>query len=135
MPYHPTHPPTHPPTTSFDIIISDLCDPLDGGPAFQLYTKEFYTSVVMSRLSPGGVFVTQSGPAGFLSCKEVGAGFLSCKVMAGCDGMCVVLASVLRLACWRAFCVLLSVFVCAFVHRRCNTCTQNVYKTGSQKAL
>lgn len=56
---------------SFDVIISDLCDPLDGGPAYQLYTEEFYKNIVATRLAPGGIFVTQSGPAGFLSCKEV----------------------------------------------------------------
>ena len=33
----------------------------------QLYTKEFYETVVKAKLNPGGVFVTQSGPAGVLS--------------------------------------------------------------------
>ncbi|GFR43194.1 hypothetical protein Agub_g4186 [Astrephomene gubernaculifera] len=56
---------------SFDVIIADLADPLDGGPCYQLYTQEFYRNVVLRKLAPGGVFVTQSGPAGFLSCREV----------------------------------------------------------------
>nr|BAU61577.1 spermine synthase [Gonium pectorale]BAU61601.1 spermine synthase [Gonium pectorale] len=59
------------PDESFDIIISDLADPLDGGPCYQLYTQEFYRNVVLRKLAPGGIFITQSGPAGFLSCKEV----------------------------------------------------------------
>nr|ADI46921.1 SPS1m [Volvox carteri f. nagariensis] len=56
---------------SFDVIISDLADPLDGGPCYQLYTQEFYSTVVLRKLAPGGIFITQSGPAGFLSCREV----------------------------------------------------------------
>jgi|EP00927_Polykrikos_kofoidii_P081034 thermospermine synthase len=47
----------------FDVIIMDLDDPLEGGPCYQLYTKEFY-SMVMSKLNVGGIFVTQSGQAG-----------------------------------------------------------------------
>lgn len=59
------------PDASFDIIIGDLADPLDGGPCYQLYTQEFYRTVVLRKLAPGGIFVTQSGPAGILSAKEV----------------------------------------------------------------
>lgn len=55
----------------FDIIIGDLADPLDGGPCYQLYTQEFYRNVVLPKLNPGGIFITQSGPAGFNSCTEV----------------------------------------------------------------
>mmetsp|Transcript_50896 Transcript_50896/g.110416 ORF Transcript_50896/g.110416 Transcript_50896/m.110416 type:complete len:322 (+) Transcript_50896:58-1023(+) len=47
----------------FDVIIMDLDDPLEGGPCYQLYTKEFYTTI-QSKLNPGGVMVTQSGQAG-----------------------------------------------------------------------
>jgi thermospermine synthase len=53
------------------VVIGDLADPLDGGPCYQLYTKEFYESVVKAKLAPGGIFVTQSGPAGVLSATEV----------------------------------------------------------------
>jgi thermospermine synthase len=56
---------------NFDVIIGDLPDPLDGGPCYQLYTLDFYRNVVLPKLSPGGIFVTQSGPAGFNSCREV----------------------------------------------------------------
>lgn len=40
-------------------------------PAAQLYTQEFYRTVVEPKLAPDGIFVTQSGPAGVLSCSEV----------------------------------------------------------------
>jgi len=55
----------------YDIIIMDLDDPLEGGPCYQLYTQDFYQNVVLPKLNPGGIFITQSGPAGFLSCTEV----------------------------------------------------------------
>jgi thermospermine synthase len=45
---------------SFDVIIMDLSDPLDGGPCYQLYTTTFYTTI-KAKLAPGGLFVTQSG--------------------------------------------------------------------------
>ena len=56
---------------NFDVIIGDLADPLDGGPCYQLYTLDFYRNVVLPKLNPGGIFITQSGPAGFNSCREV----------------------------------------------------------------
>ncbi len=43
----------------FDVIIADLADPLEAGPAYKLYVKEFYDAV-KKRLNPGGVFVTQA---------------------------------------------------------------------------
>jgi len=54
---------------SFDVMIMDLVDPLEGGTAYQLYTEEYY-QIVKSRLNPGGIMVTQSGPAGLLSYEE-----------------------------------------------------------------
>jgi spermidine synthase len=53
----------------FDIMIMDLVDPMEGGPAYLLYTEEYYR-IVKSRLKPGGILVTQSGPAGLLSLQE-----------------------------------------------------------------
>ena len=53
------------------MIIGDLADPLEGGPCYQLYTQDFYRTVVLEKLNPGGIFITQSGPAGILSCTEV----------------------------------------------------------------
>ncbi|KAK9815705.1 hypothetical protein WJX72_008341 [[Myrmecia] bisecta] len=55
----------------FDVIIGDLADPVYGGPCYQLYTQDFYEAVVRPKLTPDGIFVTQSGPAGVLSCTEV----------------------------------------------------------------
>ena len=37
----------------------------------QLYTQDFYRDIVQPKLSPDGIFVTQSGPAGVLSSTEV----------------------------------------------------------------
>ena len=48
---------------SYDVIIMDLDDTLEGGPCYQLYTTEFY-QMIKAKLNPGGVFVTQSGQAG-----------------------------------------------------------------------
>ncbi len=47
----------------FDVIIIDVPDPLEAGPAYLLFTKEFYT-LVRDRLNDGGVMVSQSGPTG-----------------------------------------------------------------------
>lgn len=54
---------------SFDVMIMDLVDPLEGGTAYRLYTEEYYR-IVQSRLNVGGILVTQSGPAGLLSHHE-----------------------------------------------------------------
>ena len=54
---------------SFDVLIMDLVDPLEGGTAYRLYTEEFYR-IVKSRMGAGGIMVTQSGPAGLLSFDE-----------------------------------------------------------------
>ncbi|MCE4605792.1 MAG: fused MFS/spermidine synthase [Desulfurococcales archaeon] len=43
----------------FDVIIGDLVDPLEAGPAVKLYTREFYAKL-RELLSNEGVFVTQS---------------------------------------------------------------------------
>ena len=49
----------------FDVIIADLPTPIEGGPAYQLYTVEFYRKMV-KRLRPGGIFVTQAGSGNLL---------------------------------------------------------------------
>jgi spermidine synthase len=54
----------------FDIIVIDIPDPLEGGPAYRLYTQEFYR-LIQSRLRAGGLVVAQSGPAGPGNCREV----------------------------------------------------------------
>jgi spermidine synthase len=55
---------------TFDVIVFDLADPIPGGPCYLLYTVGYYQTA-LSKLSPGGVIVTQSGPAGPTSCMEV----------------------------------------------------------------
>ncbi|MDA1096496.1 MAG: spermidine synthase [Chloroflexi bacterium] len=46
----------------FDALILDLVDPMESGPAFRLYTREFY-EMASSRLSAHGSIAIQSGPA------------------------------------------------------------------------
>ena len=53
----------------FDVIILDLADPIEGGPAYRLYTQEFY-QIAKAKLNPGGLLVTQSGPASPLNHTE-----------------------------------------------------------------
>jgi spermidine synthase len=48
---------------SFDIIILDLPEPLEEGPALLLFTREFY-QLVRSKLAAGGLMSLQSGAAG-----------------------------------------------------------------------
>jgi spermidine synthase len=45
----------------WDIVISDLSDPIEEGPSFQLFTKEYFERVKRV-LAPGGFFVIQAGP-------------------------------------------------------------------------
>ena len=54
----------------FDVVIIDVPDPLEGGPAYKLFTQEFYR-LVRSRLGPGGLMVAQPGPAGPINFAEV----------------------------------------------------------------
>lgn len=49
----------------FDVIISDLPSPIEGGPAYLLYTLEFYKKMI-NKLSKGGVFVLQAGSGNLL---------------------------------------------------------------------
>lgn len=44
----------------FDVIIMDINDPMEAGPGIRLYYQEFY-QMVKSKLTPEGIFVTQSG--------------------------------------------------------------------------
>lgn len=50
-------------TTSqqWDVIISDLSDPIEEGPSFPLFTKEYFEKL-QRVLASGGVVVVQSGP-------------------------------------------------------------------------
>ncbi|MBI3012226.1 MAG: polyamine aminopropyltransferase [Elusimicrobia bacterium] len=44
----------------FDVILSDLPSPMEGGPAYPLYTIEFYRAL-KNRLNTNGLFVLQAG--------------------------------------------------------------------------
>jgi len=44
---------------TFDVIILDISDPVKGGPAYRLFTREFY-EVLRQRLSPGGAIALQA---------------------------------------------------------------------------
>ncbi len=46
----------------FDIIIIDLPDPIEEGPAYLLYTQEFY-QLVRDRLTDNGIITVQAGSA------------------------------------------------------------------------
>ncbi|OGS18454.1 MAG: hypothetical protein A2219_08785 [Elusimicrobia bacterium RIFOXYA2_FULL_50_26] len=52
----------------FDVIISDLPSPIEGGPAYTLYTVEFYRKL-KSILKPGGIFALQAGSGNPLQIK------------------------------------------------------------------
>jgi len=52
------------PDASFEVIILDLPEPVEQGPALGLFTREMYESV-RRKLAPGGVVAAQSGSAGF----------------------------------------------------------------------
>jgi len=45
----------------WDIIISDLSDPIEEGPSFKLFTKEYFQKCRRA-LKPEGYFVVQAGP-------------------------------------------------------------------------
>ncbi len=49
--------------TLFDVVISDLSDPIEEGPSFKLFTKEYFQKVHRV-LADGGAFVVQAGPVG-----------------------------------------------------------------------
>ncbi|MBM3943331.1 MAG: polyamine aminopropyltransferase [SAR202 cluster bacterium] len=53
----------------FDVMVMDLVDPLEGGPAYLLYTQEYY-QLAKAKMNPGGILVTQSGPAGLVGHQE-----------------------------------------------------------------
>ena len=47
----------------FDVAVIDVPDPLERGPAYLLFTAEFY-EMARARLAPGGLLVAQAGPTG-----------------------------------------------------------------------
>jgi len=53
----------------FDVVIIDLVEPLEGGPACLLYTQEFY-QVLKERLNPEGIIAVQSGASGWTNLEN-----------------------------------------------------------------
>lgn len=53
----------------FDVVIIDLVEPLEEGPACLLYTREFY-ELVKDKLNIGGIISVQSGAAGWTNFKN-----------------------------------------------------------------
>lgn len=49
------------PNESFDVIIVDVTDPLEGSPSIPLYTQEFYEAA-RAKLTVEGLIVTQASP-------------------------------------------------------------------------
>ena len=48
-------------TETWDVIISDLSDPIASGPSFALFTKEYFAKLKRV-LNPGGYVMVQAGP-------------------------------------------------------------------------
>lgn len=53
----------------FDVVIIDLVEPLEEGPACLLYTQEFY-QLVKERLNFGGIMCVQSGASGWTNLQN-----------------------------------------------------------------
>jgi spermidine synthase len=53
----------------FDVVIIDLVEPLEEGPACLLYTQEFY-QLVKERLNPDGIMSVQSGASGWTNLQN-----------------------------------------------------------------
>lgn len=47
----------------WDVIVSDLTDPLEDGPSYKLFTRDYF-EICKKTLAPGGCFVLQAGVAG-----------------------------------------------------------------------
>lgn len=45
----------------WDVVLSDLSDPVEHGPALELFTREYFERV-RAIMSPGGTFAVQAGP-------------------------------------------------------------------------
>ncbi len=63
---------------SFDAIVIDLTEPIEEGPAYLLYTKEFYR-MVSERLTPNGVMSVQAGCASMVELLNFSAVYQTLK--------------------------------------------------------
>lgn len=52
----------------FDVIVLDLPEPIEHGPADTMHTKEFY-GLVATRLAPQGILVLQAGSSSWGNCE------------------------------------------------------------------
>jgi spermidine synthase len=59
----------------FDVVIADISDPLEKGPAQELYTGNFFSSVERA-LSPGGIFVTHATGVFYTSNENINTNIL-----------------------------------------------------------
>jgi len=63
---------------SFDAIIMDLTEPIEEGPAYLLYTREFYRTV-NERLTPNGLMAVQAGCASMVELLNFSAVYQTLK--------------------------------------------------------
>jgi spermidine synthase len=56
----------------FDVVIIDLTEPVEEGPAYLLYTKEFY-GIVASKLTHNGLISVQSGSTSYVELVNIRA--------------------------------------------------------------
>ena len=63
---------------AFDIIIIDLTEPVEEGPAYLLYTKEFY-QLVCNKLTANGIMSVQAGSAAYTELLNFSAVFNTLK--------------------------------------------------------
>lgn len=54
----------------FDVIITDISDPIETGPAVSMYTKEFYF-LIKKALMPDGIFVTHATSVYYVPQKNI----------------------------------------------------------------
>lgn len=47
---------------TYDVIIMDITDPVEGGPSYLLFTREFYL-IAREKLNPKGIICVQAGPS------------------------------------------------------------------------
>jgi len=63
---------------SFDVIIIDLPEPIEEGPAYLLYTQEFYR-LVQEKLTGNGIISVQSGSASWTELTNLSAVYATLK--------------------------------------------------------
>jgi spermidine synthase len=54
----------------YDVVIMDICDPMEDGPGNVCYFESFYRDYLYEILNEDGIFVTQSGPGSFQTYKQ-----------------------------------------------------------------